>query len=170
MSKPAAKPAATPAPVALPPPADAGWPSFPRINVSGVEFQLSLAALRSQPGSLISDIYTGGEPADLDQFDRVFFERDPAPFATIASFLRTGGLIGAPAGAELEALRREATHYRLTALLALLPPSFASAAAGPPPPTGGRVFAKWLQVQTEMNGELAAKIGAWVWVWVCEWA
>jgi hypothetical protein len=60
----AAKPAtAAPAPVPAPAPEEAGFPAFPRINVGGVEHQASLEALRSQPGSLLTDVFTGNAEA-----------------------------------------------------------------------------------------------------------
>ena len=54
----AAKPA-TAAPVAAPAPENAPFPAFPRINVGGQEFQCSLEALRSQPGSLLTEVFNG---------------------------------------------------------------------------------------------------------------
>ena len=46
-------------PVPAPAPEEAGFPAFPRINVGGTEFQCSIEALRSQPGSLLTDVFTG---------------------------------------------------------------------------------------------------------------
>jgi hypothetical protein len=78
------------------------------INVGGVYFQTGRATLRDSGSALL---------ASLLEFDNPFLDRDPALFAFVINFLRTGTLQVFGDGARvLEPLMAEASFYGLPQL------------------------------------------------------
>eukprot|EP01051_Picozoa_sp_SAG22_P005686 SAG22_NODE_345_length_11911_cov_15.741217_4_plen_309_part_00 len=91
-----------------------------QLNVGGTRFTTTLATLRSQPGSTLSELFATDTPQlQLDAAGCYFIDRDGSHFRYILNFLRDGTLpaTGASSPTLRKEMKMEAAYYNITQLL-----------------------------------------------------
>ena len=88
------------------------------LNVGGTKFATTMATLQSQPGTLLSEMFSGRMSLRRDRDGNYFIDRDGQSFRHVLNFLRDGTL--PPHGAS-DSMRREmkmeAAFYQIPQLL-----------------------------------------------------
>lgn len=96
---------------------DKNFPDVIELNVGGVFYTASLTTLKSQPDSLLADLFTGKQPITKDSKGRYFLDRDGVLFRYVLDYLRDGGIILPDSFKERDRLKREADKYKLPGLV-----------------------------------------------------
>ena len=89
------------------------------LNVGGTKYATTLATLRSQPGSRLSTMFSGGSDADSQQdADGAYFiDRDGATFRHVLNYLRDGTLPRTTSDEMKTEMKMEAAYYQIPQLM-----------------------------------------------------
>lgn len=89
------------------------------LNVGGTPYATTLATLRSQPGSRLATMFSGGADADSQKDDdgSYFIDRDGATFRHVLNYLRDGTLPRTTSEEMKTEMKMEASFYQIPQLM-----------------------------------------------------
>jgi len=91
-----------------------------KLNVGGKIFQTTWDTLTKECNSMLSAMFAGQIPIQLDENNSVFIDRDGKHFKKVLNFLRNGSLELPTERSTCYELMKEAEFYQLTAMISIL--------------------------------------------------